>query len=575
MVLTGLTVILPNINTIVPFAPDSANEAHAEFDAGPDYSGADGHWEWNDMVWNEELVAGSGNDNEVPTDPHDILIIFDNIHYYANPNSHRNFYYNGFRLIVQDIHSVNLTVDSWTIYPYLGTTRTHQQGVYDQIDYFNYYPSLDVMNQYSTILIICNGPMYGGTYYEDDFDNPSTLQTTYSTLEDYMDGGGTVGVFSYSVRYYFTYDTSYLGSYGIHWVKNYLGIAKGTTLQSTYGFRGEGVVGTIGEDIGPTRYPDDRVFCYGYDRFPQLFNSNTEVAYKGNHGTRGSCTYPIGWQTDNGDWKSVLMFNPWYLYYRKGPDGYNYYPSIRDVTREPIVKQLMEFIIEPANEPPIADAGVDQSLEQESHAGTEVTLDGSGSYDPDEDSLTYAWSWTGGSAIGIYPKVTFPLGTTVVTLTVSDGDLTDTDAVEIVIVDTTPPDITYETDQIVLWPPNHKYHTIEISDGVASATDIGDEDVNINDIEIISCSSDEPENEKGKGDGDTTDDMKIIDSQTVKLRAERQGSGNGRVYSIYFMVTDRSDNCATGFFTIWVPHDLGKRSTAIDDGASSGYSVYS
>lgn len=40
------------------------------------------------------------------------------------------------------------------------------------------------------------------------------------------------------------------------------------------------------------------------------------------------------------------------------------------------------------NGPPIADAGPDQSLD----VGTPVSLDGTGSFDPDGDDLTYAWS---------------------------------------------------------------------------------------------------------------------------------------------------------------------------------------
>jgi len=91
------------------------------------------------------------------------------------------------------------------------------------------------------------------------------------------------------------------------------------------------------------------------------------------------------------------------------------------------------------NQPPVADAGPDQTVEQDSHAGASVTLDGSGSSDPDGDTLTYSWTWAGGSASGVNPTVVLPLGTTTVTLTVSDGQLSDTDTVDITIEDTTPP----------------------------------------------------------------------------------------------------------------------------------------
>jgi hypothetical protein len=219
--------------------------------------------------------------------------------------------------------------------------------------------------------------------------------------------------------------------------------------------------------------------------------------------------------------------------------------------------------------PPIADAGPDQTVEQISSAGADVTLDGSGSYDPDNDPLTYDWTWDSGSATGVNPIVTFPLGTTTITLTVSDGTYTDSDTVDITIVDTTPPEIIQIGEPFDLWPPNHKYHTIEVSDFVLSVSDIGDLDIDIDDIIITSVSSDEPEDVTGNGDGNTLDDIVIVDGQTVKLRAERQGAGNGRVYTINFEVTDISGNTAIGSCKVWVRHDQSG-DPAIDDGPEIG-----
>jgi len=91
------------------------------------------------------------------------------------------------------------------------------------------------------------------------------------------------------------------------------------------------------------------------------------------------------------------------------------------------------------NLPPVADAGPDQTVEQTSIAGAEVVLDASASSDPRNDTLTYNWTWTGGSAVGVNPTVLFPAGTTNVTLTVSDGVFNATDTVLITVQDTTPP----------------------------------------------------------------------------------------------------------------------------------------
>ena len=93
------------------------------------------------------------------------------------------------------------------------------------------------------------------------------------------------------------------------------------------------------------------------------------------------------------------------------------------------------------NNPPVANAGPDQTnVEQDSLGGASVTLNGAGSSDPDSHPLTYSWAWPpSGTAAGVSPIVLLPLGTTTITLTVSDGSLTDTDTVVITVVDTTPP----------------------------------------------------------------------------------------------------------------------------------------
>jgi hypothetical protein len=94
---------------------------------------------------------------------------------------------------------------------------------------------------------------------------------------------------------------------------------------------------------------------------------------------------------------------------------------------------------------PTAKAGPDQTVECASYAGAQVTLNGSASTSPNGAALTYLWSWAGGSATGVSLTATFPLGTTIVTLTVDDGygsplDVTQrSDTVSVRVVDTTPP----------------------------------------------------------------------------------------------------------------------------------------
>jgi len=126
-------------------------------------------------------------------------------------------------------------------------------------------------------------------------------------------------------------------------------------------------------------------------------------------------------------------------------------------------------ILRSINLPPIADAGPDQVVERTSASGAQVTLDGSGSCDPNHgpQPLSYDWTWAGGSASSVSPTVTMPMGTTTVTLQVSDGELAGTDTVDITVQDTTPPVVTVEFPT-----PN-----LAVQDGItlqASASDPSD-----------------------------------------------------------------------------------------------------
>jgi hypothetical protein len=77
------------------------------------------------------------------------------------------------------------------------------------------------------------------------------------------------------------------------------------------------------------------------------------------------------------------------------------------------------------NDPPVADAGPAQSV----GSNAPVTLDGTGSSDPDGHSLTYAWSQVSGPTVTVtgantaHPSFTTPVGPTTLSflLTVDDG----------------------------------------------------------------------------------------------------------------------------------------------------------
>lgn len=229
----------------------------------------------------------------------------------------------------------------------------------------------------------------------------------------------------------------------------------------------------------------------------------------------------------------------------------------------------VSVIVDNINHDPVADAGDDQTRNED----TLVTLDAMGSDDPDNDLLTYAWVQTAGPTVTLSdpssptqtfmaPAVVGMAGETLTfELTVHDGyGGCATDEVVITVLDTNaPPDCTLaQPSDGSLWPPNHKLRPITIT-GVSDP-----ENQNVT-ITILSVTQDEPLN--GLGDGDTAPDA-VIQGDTVLLRAERAGGGNGRVYRVHFRADDGVGGVCTGSVTVSVPHDKRPGSQAVDDGQS-------
>jgi hypothetical protein len=141
------------------------------------------------------------------------------------------------------------------------------------------------------------------------------------------------------------------------------------------------------------------------------------------------------------------------------------------------------------------------------------------------------------------------------------------------VVDTTPPTISLKQAR-TLWPPNHKYVTIVINKIVDQVSDICDGDISLTGVHIVSVSCDEEENATGNGDGNTMNDIVIAnDCKSVQVRAERQGSGNGRIYTIHVKLTDPGGNIGAAQYSVTVPHSQKQGNYIIDDGPA--YTVYS
>jgi len=199
--------------------------------------------------------------------------------------------------------------------------------------------------------------------------------------------------------------------------------------------------------------------------------------------------------------------------------------------------------IEPAAPPapPVADAGPDQTVEQATHSGTQVTLDGGAS--TGAEPLTYEWS-EGATSLGTGEVITpvLQLGVHVITLEVTDANgLTDSDECVVTVQDTTPPTLTLTILKPVLWPPNHQ---LILAATVSEVSDACDSDPSV----AISVAGSEPI------DGDWL----VAESDDVWgiwLRAERAAPSCARTYTITATATDDSGNSSQMTGTVTVPHD--------------------
>ena len=108
-----------------------------------------------------------------------------------------------------------------------------------------------------------------------------------------------------------------------------------------------------------------------------------------------------------------------------------------------------------------------------------------------------------------------------------------------------------------LWPPNHKF--VAVSVGGVTAPGGGPVAVTISQV-----FQDEPTN--ALGDGNTCPDAAGMGTSTVRVRSERSGLRDGRVYHLQFTASDGGGATCQGEVTVCVPHDQGHGSACVDQG---------
>lgn len=115
--------------------------------------------------------------------------------------------------------------------------------------------------------------------------------------------------------------------------------------------------------------------------------------------------------------------------------------------------------------------------------------------------------------------------------------------------DTTPPVLQLSADPSQLWPPNHRMVPVKVS------VDVKDDQDPQPVVTLVAVQSNEPDD--GLGDGDTAGDIQDAtigsDDRDLSLRAERGGTGTGRVYTLTYQARDAAGNVSTATVEVAVP----------------------
>ncbi len=190
------------------------------------------------------------------------------------------------------------------------------------------------------------------------------------------------------------------------------------------------------------------------------------------------------------------------------------------------------------NSPPVANAGPDQTGVA---AGT-VTLDGSGSYDPENDPITYQWTQISGTGVTLSSPTSAKTTFTAVTgqnyvfrLTVTDsGGLSASattrvstatpQSAQVVRFDATPSNITAGQSATLTWIVQGA-STVSIDHGIGTVALTGTAEVSPTETTPVYPDRDRPERQRdGDGDGDPGTPVAPATRRSSASKAARSAS---------------------------------------------------
>jgi trimeric autotransporter adhesin len=176
------------------------------------------------------------------------------------------------------------------------------------------------------------------------------------------------------------------------------------------------------------------------------------------------------------------------------------------------------------------------------------------------DTQTCSFSWgdsspdttgvavSGGTCVASHAYASGTHGSTVTVTATDDDGGSATRSIGVTL--NLPPSCAAVTPSVAdLWPPDHTLRLIVLG----GATDPDHDTLT---YAITSVRQDEPTN--GTGDGDTAVDAFDAGPGAVRLRAERSGNGDGRVYTLAFTVSDGKGGTCAGTTQVTVAKSASK-----------------
>ncbi len=245
-----------------------------------------------------------------------------------------------------------------------------------------------------------------------------------------------------------------------------------------------------------------------------------------------------------------------------GPDSFTYAISDGHGGTD---TATVSITVTPVNDPPNA---VDDSFTTAQDTAKSVNVFGNDS-DPDSPSMltgttqpahgsvfcTIAGDCTYTPAAGYHGPDSF-------TYTIGDGQADDTATVSITVTASEPPNTApscanVKPSKTKLWPPQHQFVLVSLS----GATDADGDPLT---YAITKVTQDEKVTKAISNDDKGPDAKRVAGKpHQIKLRAERIGTGNGRVYRIRYTVSDGQGGKCSGVEKVGVPKN--KNGNAIDN----------